>query len=87
MPRAFARILLEITDVRVQRLQEISATDAAAEGAAQFRPGLYRLPPCNEWRYAYEDLWKEINGAASWEANPLVWAVTFKIVPPAGDRP
>jgi len=73
MPRRASRITLEITDVRVQRLQEISEADARAEGAAAH--------PDGPW-HAYRSLWSLINGASSWEANPWVWALTFKQIQP-----
>lgn len=77
MPRWASRILLEITEVRVERLQDISEHDARAEGvtADQYR-GLERA-----FARAYSELWEQINGAGSWAANPWVWAVSFKPVP------
>jgi len=74
MPRWASRITLEITDVRVERLGEISEADAVAEGY----PG-YGVGGVN-WsaRHWYELLWLDINGAGSWDANPYVWAITFK---------
>ncbi len=82
MPRAASRIALEITRVRVERLQEISIEDAMAEGAALVRPELDGAPACLEWRYAYEDLWNELNGRAAWDVNPWVWVIEFKRVQP-----
>ncbi len=81
MPRWASRILLEITDVRVQRLQEISQDDAVAEGCDDIRdmkplPG--RVMYAGGPRDAYQILWESINGAGSWDANPWVWAITFK---------
>lgn len=76
MPRWASRITLEITGVRVERLQDISSDDAAAEGW----PG----PDAqNSIRHAYpiawySHLWEQINGAGSWAANPWVWVVEFK---------
>jgi len=86
MPRWASRITLEITDVRVQRLQEISEEDAKAEGATLDKDGfpVAQRPLddgydcCRDW---YADLWDSINGAHSWDANPWVWALTFKRVP------
>lgn len=73
MPRAASRLLLEITDVRVQRLQDISEADAQAEGITNAE-----CLECDGWRNAYSRLWELINGAGSWDANPWVWALTFK---------
>lgn len=78
MKREQARITLEITRVRVERLQDISAEDAMAEGVIECSPHLHGLGPCMEWRYAFEDLWESINGPGSWDANPWVWVVEFK---------
>jgi hypothetical protein len=81
MPRWASRITLEITDVRVERLQDISASDAKAEGVEQFDPSATAwLPACSAHRYAYEDLWKSINGPDSWNLNPWVWCIYFRRV-------
>ncbi|MFC7408749.1 hypothetical protein [Hydrogenophaga atypica] len=72
MPRWASRITLEVTEVRVERLQDISEADAQVEG-------VYTDPACPAYD-AYAQLWDEINGAGSWEANPWVWAITFKRV-------
>ena len=85
MPRWASRITLEVTDVRVERLQDISITDAAAEGVVECNANLRGLDPCMEWCYAYEDLWTSIHGAGSWDANPWVWVVEFKLVDEKGD--
>lgn len=82
MSRQSSRITLEITGVRVERLQAISAEDAMAEGVVEFRPYLKGLEPCLEWRYAFEDLWCSINGRDSWTSNPWVWAISFARVRP-----
>lgn len=82
MPRWASRIDLEVTDVRVERLQEISEADARAEGAPPSHPSLDRIS-C-EFGYAdfprswYAQLWETINGAGSWAANPFVWAISFR---------
>ena len=85
MPRAACRILLEITDVRVERLQDITYEQAAAEGVHR--------GPLREWcasdeggachKYpvpAFRDLWQSVGG--NWDANPWVWVVEFKRVTP-----
>jgi hypothetical protein len=81
MFRKDSRITLEITGVRVERLQDISIADAMTEGVVETNDTLRGLEPCMEWRYAYEDLWKSINGPGSWDLNPWVWVIEFKKVP------
>lgn len=86
MPRRASRITLEITMVRVQRLQDISEEDARAEGAPGYEEGIDAPPPDDEHEWAYLAsfirLWKSINGAESWNANPWVWAISFKRLTP-----
>ena len=88
MPRWASRILLEITAVRVERLQDISEQQALAEGV--------KGEPCDHARQACANigcwgdtakgafgfLWESLNGAGSWAANPWVWVVEFKRVTP-----
>ena len=73
MPRVYSRILLEIVAVRVERLNDISVSDAIAEGY----DGSLSDPvdPSIQW---YSQLWESINGAGSWAENPWVWVVEFK---------
>ena len=78
MPRWASRITLKVTGVRVERLQDISIADAMAEGVVETNANLRGLEPCMEWRYAYEDLWRQINGPGSWGANPWVWVIEFR---------
>jgi hypothetical protein len=74
MPRAASRIALEITDVRVELLQDISESDANAEGCDL--PSVDQdWSQCRRW---YQALWESINGPGSWDANPWVWAVSFR---------
>lgn len=88
MPRWASRITLEITGVRVERVQEISEADAKAEGVKASdasivtRDGEWRRDLSNTARGAYCCLWESINGAGSWEANPFVWVVTFRRIQP-----
>lgn len=77
MPRAASRITLEVTDVRVEWLQDISVADALAEGVL----------PAKEWRHpsdgaipAFADLWEKTYGPGAWEANPWVWVFCFKVL-------
>ena len=77
MPRWASRITLEVTGVRVERLQDISDSDAWDEGIdfeAYTAAGGCKDAP----RVAFGDLWERINGPGSWEANPWVWVVEFK---------
>lgn len=94
MFRGLSRILLEITEIRVQRLQEISEEDAVAEGLDKFSSEFKsytaeivagRMVSSEEVRTyvpAYQKLWDSINGADSWDLNPWVWAVSFRRVQP-----
>lgn len=86
MPRAASRIQLEITGVRVERLQDISEHDAVAEGIGltqaaigvpMTRPDHMPMPI-----FMYKCLWESLNGPGSWEANPWVWVVEFKRIRP-----
>lgn len=75
MPRAASRITLEITSVRVERLQAINEVDAIAEGAPWAACG---SPQDGSHKAGYAQLWESINGPHSWEANPWVWVIEFK---------
>lgn len=80
MPRSASRILLEITGIRVERLQDISETDALAEGSrdwADEQDTPARDIPGGETRLIYRQLWESINGPGSWDANPWVWVIEF----------
>lgn len=86
MPRWASRITLEITGVRVERVQDVSETDAWAEGISIAKEQTWRplgskepyqpYPP----QMAFGALWDEINAKRgySWESNPWVWVVEFK---------
>ena len=77
MPRWASRITLEVTGVRVERLQDISEADSVAEGIPSGE-----VSPPDVGRFAYRLLWESINGPGSWDANPWVWAVEFKRITP-----
>lgn len=84
MPRWASRLTLTVTDVRVERLQDIIEEDAIAEGCGQYASSTKLSRPFNpDWkgryREGYAELWDEINGAGSWEANPWVVAYTFTV--------
>ncbi|HEL5401699.1 TPA: hypothetical protein UOJ25_001813 [Stenotrophomonas maltophilia] len=86
MPRSMCRLFLEITDVRVERLQAISEADAAAEGASpavlldiRLRHGQPRAAKpmvYEDRREIFADLWDSTGG--DWNSNPWVWVITFK---------
>lgn len=91
MPRWASRITLELTDVRVERVQSISEADIAAEGVTaeaaidlffDKRPVGVLMPlarsmrPIDAWRI----VWSTINGAESWGSNPWVWVLGFRRV-------
>ncbi|WP_431274261.1 hypothetical protein ACQ858_19720 [Variovorax ureilyticus] len=77
MPRHASRINLEVTGVRVERLQDISEADAKAEGV-QMPDGTPTPPEFWSYRQEFGRLWEEINGASSWEANPWVWVIEVR---------
>ena len=86
MPKWAARIWLEITDVRVERLQAISQADAIAEGGPPSHSSIDRV----SHQFGFPDfprswfgqLWQSVYGVDSWNSNPWVWAITFKRVKP-----
>lgn len=91
MPRWASRITLELTSVRVERLQDISEADAVAEGVTpKWEPGCsgrlmeaiggFSFRPAAS---AYADLWESLHGPGSWDANPWVWVVEFGRIQPA----
>lgn len=93
MRRWMSRLTLEVTGVRVERLQEISEADAKAEGAEMYVTGHGTIAPADLqaepgywsdrlYRNGYESLWESINGAGSWARNPWVWAIEFRRVAP-----
>jgi hypothetical protein len=83
MPRWACRILLEITDVRVERLQDISRADIRAEGL-ECPPELASDDVSPNYRDWYPAAWKELwnSTGGDWDANPWVWVVEFKRVTP-----
>lgn len=82
MPRRAARLFLEVTGVRVERVQDITEEDARDEGVElchvfQMAKSGHPLAP---HKTAFAWLWNEINGRDSWQANPWVWVVEFNRV-------
>ncbi len=77
MPRWASRLLLEVTEVRVERLQDISRGDAMAEGCPF--PNMAKGDDPRQW---YAELWEQINGPGSWDENPWVWVLSFQRIAP-----
>jgi hypothetical protein len=92
MPRWASRITLEITAIRVERLQFISEEDAVKEGCSPTEraggtlyhgavhpiKGTLKVFPCA--KAAFRSVWESIHGPGSWDANPWVWVLEFKRV-------
>ena len=79
MPRKAARIFLEITGIRVERVQDISETDALAEGC-----GLAARTAEDDWPLTavYAQLWDHLNAKRGygWDVNPWCWVTEFRNV-------
>lgn len=90
MPRSASRITLEIVSIRTEQLHDITDTDAEREGVKVGDEGMECWDYLdNDWGRAgftptesFETLWQSINGEESWESNPWVWVVEFKIIKP-----
>jgi len=73
-----SRITLEITGLCVERLNDITQTDAIAEGIDIELPIADEITGKKDFRAHYADLWETINGPGTWAANPWVWVIQFK---------
>lgn len=88
MNRKYSRIQLEITDIRVERLNDISQRDARAEGVEPLRGSCWKnythpddmIAQYFHAKKSFESLWESINGKDSWDLNPWVWVVEFKAI-------
>jgi hypothetical protein len=86
MPRWASRLTLEVTGVRVERLEDISETDAIAEGmdTIRFTPGDYSHPTYDLNKSIaqnnFSSLWDSLYAKRGfgWDANPWVWVIEFK---------
>lgn len=95
MPKIFSRIFLEITDIKIQYLSDISDDECEKEGIRYEKDGLENSKKYY-WFYKHGDLrdstvvdnpktsfyslWTLINGKDSWQENPLVWVYTFNVI-------
>ena len=85
MPQSASRITLEVTGVRVERLQDISEEDAIAEGITELANREYSLNGgkfrANYAVGSFRQLWDSINAKSHpWQSNPWVWVIEFKKV-------
>lgn len=85
MPREAARIFLKVTNIRVQRLQDISEEDAVKEGIEYSNEFGYKLYTKQDFfskhlsaSDSFMSLWEKINGKGSWGVNPFVWVIEFE---------
>lgn len=89
MPRLASRITLEITDIKVERLQDITEKDAIKEGIKIIHMAEKTVPVYANYLlegklgttnpiHSFDTLWRKINGNESWNTNPWVWVVSFK---------
>jgi len=88
MSKDLSRITLEITNIKVERVKDITEKDAKAEGCElQFKDGRYitdadpEHADCWDYKLAFEELWDYINEKRGfgWEKNPFVWVIEFKV--------
>lgn len=91
MPKSIARIWLQVTDIRVERLQDISEDDAKAEGVEKINDSIFcwrhyagQYAGCSDARTSFRSLWQGINGDESWNANPWVWVISYKVLSTTG---
>lgn len=80
MPRWASRILLEVSEVRTQRLQDISYIEIRAEGVGcpeHDFPSGFCMSECRSLRATFRSLWESIHGKGSWDENPWLWVIRF----------
>jgi hypothetical protein len=92
MPKDAARIWLQITDLRVERLRHITEKDSIKEGVSRYpKSPIYGYKNyldndgfCLTAKVSFQTLWEKINGKESWDENPWVWKIEFKVVSTTG---
>lgn len=88
MPKRAARIFLKVISVRVERLQDMSESDAIAEGVLVNEDSLecwdYEIKDWGHFGFdpidSFQTLWESINGENSWNENPYVWVYEFEVI-------
>lgn len=83
MPKSACRIFLQITDIRVERLHEITEEDAKKEGIIEMSDNYYKdyfggISGYHLSIQSFRSLWMKINGIESWKSNPWVWVISFE---------
>jgi hypothetical protein len=97
MPKAAARIWLEVTNIKVERLQSITEADAIKEGIKRLIPHYNGISTTAVYKnyisetsirckplVSFQSLWEKINGPDSWNANPWIWVIEFKVLSTTG---
>lgn len=79
MPRWASRITLTVTDVSVERLQDITEADALAEGGGSVTVTAAALGKSVTAREGFQQIWAKIHGEGAWDANPWVMAMRFRV--------
>lgn len=97
MPKSLSMVWLQIQDVRVERLHDITEDDAIAEGVCEYNDGTFKNyftqkgltandgVECLLAKGSFQSLWCSINGIESWNQNPWVWVVSFKVLTTTGN--
>lgn len=92
MPKKYARIFLKVTDLRVERLQDITEDEALLEGVLEYDDGTFKNystqkglrgedgVECLMAIGSFQTLINRVNGPGTWDANPWVWVISFKRV-------
>jgi len=92
MPKQACRLFLEVTDIKIEKLNTISPEDAEREGIEHLGGDIWKdymnkkcFPEFMQGSTftrtsSFQSLWEKINGVESWQANPYVWVITFKVV-------
>ncbi len=80
MPKSASRISLEITDIKVEKVQDITEEDAKAEGVKYISVGAIAGWGLTGFTLGFKNLWNSIKGADSWDQNPFVFVISFKVI-------
>lgn len=91
MPKEATRIWLQVTDIRVERLRDITEEDAQAEGVEKIDDIVFcwrhyagQYAGCSDAKTSFQSLWQSLNDDESWNINPFVWVISFKVLSTTG---